>query len=256
MPPWTSRFHVGSPSTAKSGQPTKSSGPRSPTSSKNTHAGLVQDPPLIGVPIFVPPGTPRRSPTGSVHHIRSRSHPFPSAAGVDRPSLEFEENLNIFNNGPVVPANPTNFPYREQPGLGSSPHSPYGGEQELVAGKCATCDSLVRWPRQLDVFRCTVCLMVNDLKVVSIGTPETQRGNDVGPQRKASPSDRVSKGTRVTGVMMLIEVPANISDSASPFAWKDTHLDQRMYRPLPTFAPRTGAPVSSSCFNDNACENF
>ena len=38
------------------------------------------------------------------------------------------------------------------------------GEKDLVTGKCLTCDSLVRWPRQLDVFRCTVCLMVNDLK--------------------------------------------------------------------------------------------
>ena len=37
-------------------------------------------------------------------------------------------------------------------------------EKEFVTGKCATCDSLVRWPRHLDVFRCTMCLMVNDLK--------------------------------------------------------------------------------------------
>lgn len=38
------------------------------------------------------------------------------------------------------------------------------GEKDLVTGKCITCNSLVRWPRHLDVFRCTVCLMVNDLK--------------------------------------------------------------------------------------------
>ena len=37
-------------------------------------------------------------------------------------------------------------------------------EKEFVTGKCVTCDSLVRWPRHLDVFRCTVCLMVNDFK--------------------------------------------------------------------------------------------
>ena len=41
---------------------------------------------------------------------------------------------------------------------------PQPREIDLVAGKCATCDSLVRWPKRLDVFRCTVCLMVNDLK--------------------------------------------------------------------------------------------
>ena len=31
-------------------------------------------------------------------------------------------------------------------------------------GKCATCDSSVRWPQHLEVYRCTVCLMINDLK--------------------------------------------------------------------------------------------
>lgn len=38
-------------------------------------------------------------------------------------------------------------------------------EVEMTSGKCATCDCQVRWPRHLDVFRCTVCLMVNDLKL-------------------------------------------------------------------------------------------
>lgn len=37
----------------------------------------------------------------------------------------------------------------------------------LMIGKCATCGSLVRWPRHLHVFRCTVCLMVNHLKLAS-----------------------------------------------------------------------------------------
>lgn len=37
----------------------------------------------------------------------------------------------------------------------------------LMTGKCATCGSLVRWPRHLYVFRCTACLMVNHLKLAS-----------------------------------------------------------------------------------------
>lgn len=37
----------------------------------------------------------------------------------------------------------------------------------LMTGKCATCGSLVRWPRHLHVFRCTACLMVNNLKLAS-----------------------------------------------------------------------------------------
>jgi E3 ubiquitin-protein ligase HECTD2 len=47
-------------------------------------------------------------------------------------------------------------------------------ESELITGKCATCDSLVRWPQRLDVYRCSVCLMVNDLKPA---TRDATRGN-------------------------------------------------------------------------------
>lgn len=33
------------------------------------------------------------------------------------------------------------------------------------AGRCATCGSKVSYPEGVSEFRCTVCLMVNDLKV-------------------------------------------------------------------------------------------
>ena len=48
--------------------------------------------------------------------------------------------------------------------------------KEMVTGKCMTCDSLVRWPRELSVFRCTVCLTINDLHPVSL---EVQRETGV-----------------------------------------------------------------------------
>lgn len=38
-----------------------------------------------------------------------------------------------------------------------------GSAMDLITGKCMTCDSMVRWPRELQVFRCTVCLTINDL---------------------------------------------------------------------------------------------
>lgn len=41
------------------------------------------------------------------------------------------------------------------------------GNSELMTGNCATYGSLVRWPLYLNVFRCTVCLMVNHLKSTS-----------------------------------------------------------------------------------------
>jgi len=37
-----------------------------------------------------------------------------------------------------------------------------------------TCDSMVRWPKELKVFRCAVCLTINDLKPVVL---EARRGD-------------------------------------------------------------------------------
>lgn len=35
---------------------------------------------------------------------------------------------------------------------------------DMVIGKCITCNSTCRWPRYVQVFRCTICLTVNDLE--------------------------------------------------------------------------------------------
>jgi E3 ubiquitin-protein ligase HECTD2 len=47
-------------------------------------------------------------------------------------------------------------------------------DRGLTTGKCMTCDSMVRWPKALKVFRCTVCLMINDLKPIVL---EARRGD-------------------------------------------------------------------------------
>ncbi|KAH0544830.1 hypothetical protein FGG08_001059 [Glutinoglossum americanum] len=56
-----------------------------------------------------------------------------------------------------------------------------GSEIDLVAGNCMTCDSLVRWPRELNVFRCTICLTINDLK------PQAAAGMVNRPQANVPP---------------------------------------------------------------------
>ncbi|KAL8717627.1 MAG: hypothetical protein Q9225_005146 [Loekoesia sp. 1 TL-2023] len=66
-------------------------------------------------------------------------------------------------------------------GLGkSSSVSPHGSkskthDNELVSGRCATCDSSVRWPSHLSVFRCTICLMVNDLQPLEVRSQQDRR---------------------------------------------------------------------------------
>jgi E3 ubiquitin-protein ligase HECTD2 len=47
-------------------------------------------------------------------------------------------------------------------------------DKDLRTGKCMTCDSMVRWPKELKVFRCTVCLTINDLKPIAL---EARRGD-------------------------------------------------------------------------------
>lgn len=40
-------------------------------------------------------------------------------------------------------------------------------DRDLTTGKCMTCDSMVRWPKGLAVFRCSVCVTINDLTPIS-----------------------------------------------------------------------------------------
>lgn len=67
---------------------------------------------------------------------------------------------------------------------------------DLLEGKCQTCDATVRWPRHLNVFRCTDCLMVTDLG------PEVHESRDLGDKSRkkaqdsqGEPSKLASKGT-------------------------------------------------------------
>ncbi|KFZ15303.1 hypothetical protein V501_02766 [Pseudogymnoascus sp. VKM F-4519 (FW-2642)] len=40
-------------------------------------------------------------------------------------------------------------------------------DRDLTTGKCMACDSMVRWPKELAVFRCSVCVTINDLTPIS-----------------------------------------------------------------------------------------
>ena len=42
-------------------------------------------------------------------------------------------------------------------------HTTQNAHRDLATGTCVTCGSLLRWPRELSVFKCTICLTVNDL---------------------------------------------------------------------------------------------
>lgn len=52
---------------------------------------------------------------------------------------------------------------------GSSNSAKAQEDRDLRTGKCMTCDSMVRWPKALAVFRCSVCVTINDLTPTNAG---------------------------------------------------------------------------------------
>lgn len=44
--------------------------------------------------------------------------------------------------------------------------------KDFVTGTCMTCGSLMRWPKELGVFRCTICATINDLEDPRGETPK------------------------------------------------------------------------------------
>lgn len=100
------------------------------------------------------PISPRRG------HNRSISHPFTSpfsGLGKKKPTAKQAAWDSDSDSDEVS--------YLTKPSA-TSPRkdAPKGGAgNDFIEGKCQTCNSTVRWPRQSQVFRCTNCLMVTDL---------------------------------------------------------------------------------------------
>lgn len=160
MPSWPARLHLGSPAP---GPGPKSRAPKSPPYRENhIEANTYHDQPLHGVPVIALTGA---SSPSRPNHGRSHSHPFPSIFGTGKKAEKISEidcNDDALEALTESPSVSTGFASKDH--MAADRTALQNGEKELVTGKCITCDSLVRWPRHLDVFRCTVCLMVNDLK--------------------------------------------------------------------------------------------
>lgn len=199
MPSWPARLHLGSPAP---GPGPKSRAPKSPPYRDHTEDNADCDQPLHGVPVIALTGTSSQSRPS---HGRSYSHPFPSIFGGGKKAEKISEIdynddiLETFTESPFV-----------SPGLASKDHltangtSLQNGEKEFVTGKCITCNSLVRWPRHLDVFRCTVCLMVNDLKPAAGVSMEGRPAEGPSTTTRSSNRDLPRKGTTVPMITRFI----------------------------------------------------
>jgi len=194
MPSWSARL-LSSPAppsrnpVPSGGASTHDAPPKTPPSAIDASST-----PLHGVPVLQamhtrgsPPSvSPVRRPS---HHGRSISHPFPSLFSSGRRNERSGEQNAI--EGGVDPTDDEVEYDKPLPRTPSQKAAAQSTDKSLVAGRCATCGSLVRWPQHLEVYRCTACLMINDLK---LPRDAKQSGTTSAPSKKdAVPNLRIPR---------------------------------------------------------------
>ena len=164
MPPWPARLHLGSLTVSHTPSSSREKGERGLLHSHQPLVDQSQDPPLLDVPILNPVvPSPSRDKS---RHGRSLSNPFNVIFGSGK-KMESVVDAESENDAPDT----LEYPPRPSTGLsskdvmaGMNGSSVQHGVQDFLVGKCRTCDCFMKWPRQVDSYRCQVCLMVNDLK--------------------------------------------------------------------------------------------
>ncbi|KAI1381493.1 hypothetical protein F4677DRAFT_127461 [Hypoxylon crocopeplum] len=137
---------------------------------------------------------PLSKPKRPAQHSRSMSHPFPSLF-----SSKKKKNARPGNQSSNEDFDDDDSPKpKTQQNLHQNvaPRKIPPGPVDFATGNCMTCASLVRWPKELHIFRCTICLTINDLKPhdPAPGYASTQPGAsgsqpndpDFGPSRQPS----------------------------------------------------------------------
>lgn len=164
MPTWPARLHLGSSTPNNPPLGSKSAAPKSQRYQEQPLGNTHQTSSLHGLPIPSTASLDTSRSSEKPRHERSHSHPFPSIFSGGRKAEKAVEAdrdaLEILDGSPMLSPGHASKDYMTPANVNTSQN----GEQDFKTGKCITCDSLVRWPKHLDVFRCTVCLMVNDLK--------------------------------------------------------------------------------------------
>ena len=173
MSPWPRR-----PQSPPLSIPTASNPAPKPDNAKR----LVPNTPAPNVNLEIPTLYSRRAAAleaPPVKHGRSFSHPFPSLFGGG--SKRAEKRGPGRSRG-IVESTDDDDSVRElrssQSSNVPSRNASLSTKSETVTGRCMTCDSTVRWPRELKVFRCTVCLTVNDLE------PNSDQGQSPTAQQR------------------------------------------------------------------------
>jgi hypothetical protein len=108
----------------------------------------------------------RASTPARPRHARSMSHPFPSLFSSKkkkqqqqgRPAAGKSDSESADEDAHMSKLKGKSNPPR------AHRHGPSSGSRDFATGHCMTCGSSVRWPKELHVFKCTICLTINDLQ--------------------------------------------------------------------------------------------
>lgn len=179
MPPWPSRLHLNHPASTSASSGPKPRDALSSTNHNHQTDNSRQDIPLHGVPVLASSDSIVPSPPKQ-RHGRSYSNPFSSIFShgkrLDR-TTDAELDGDVVNARDAPGSIPPALPITDSMAAanGSTSQRP---QTDHVTGKCFTCGCAMRWPKELDAFRCGVCLMVNDLKpsIASLREPYTEGG--------------------------------------------------------------------------------
>ncbi|KAI0025863.1 hypothetical protein F4780DRAFT_233342 [Xylariomycetidae sp. FL0641] len=133
---------------------------------------------------------PVSKPKRPASHGRSMSHPFPSlfssrkkknAVPDNQPSAGDMLQERSYHLKPQSNPTPTPNQRRVPP-----------GPADFATGNCMTCASLVRWPKELHVFRCTICMTINDTQPYSPTPPSNRPGGRPNTRGSQSHSNGAS----------------------------------------------------------------
>ncbi|KAI8634067.1 HECT-domain-containing protein [Xylariaceae sp. FL1651] len=98
-------------------------------------------------------------------HSRSMSHPFPSLFSTKKKKNAITDNKP--GHDVCVDDHDYSSKILSSSSQTASTSKMPPGPADFATGNCMTCASLVRWPKELQIFRCTKCLTINDLKPYS-----------------------------------------------------------------------------------------
>ncbi|KAJ4385120.1 putative E3 ubiquitin-protein ligase [Neurospora sp. IMI 360204] len=138
---------------------------------------------------------PQRPPA----HRRSMSHPFPSLFSSKKKKPDQmhagDSEAETADEAGYAPKLGTIKSVRGHRNVPSTGNKDYG------TGSCMTCGSLVRWPKELTVFKCTICVTINDLQ-----PPSSGQGQGQGPRRDSSRNSPPAAEERVFSYEISMKV--------------------------------------------------